>query len=324
MRIVSLLSSATEMLFALGLGEQVVAISHECDYPAEATRLPRATRSRIDSTQPSGEIDRQVKRLLEAGEPLYEIDGELIRRLAPGLIVTQAQCDVCAVRYQDVIDFVAAEPALAATKVVALNPQTVGEILEDIVRVGEAAGVAGAAREFVKALQTRVERVSANDGTRSVPTTVVCLEWLAPLMTAGNWTPELIELAGGESCLAERGKHSGYVEWEAVRDCDPDVLLVAPCGFDLARSELEARQLWQLAGFGELKAVQTARAYVIDGNAYLNRSGPRIVDSLEILAHLIQPDRFGPPDVGRASCLPYSRLDFQGRPEAYPKTKTTP
>src|SRR5688572_28058475 len=138
MRIVSLLSSATEMLFALGLGEQVVAISHECDYPAEATRLPRATRSRIDSTQPSGEIDRQVKRLLEAGEPLYEIDGELIRRLAPGLIVTQAQCDVCAVRYQDVIDFVAAERVLKGCKIISLNPQYLMEIFQDVLNIGQA------------------------------------------------------------------------------------------------------------------------------------------------------------------------------------------
>jgi iron complex transport system substrate-binding protein len=298
-RIVSLLSSATEMLFALGLGEQVVAISHECDYPPEATRLPRATRSRIDSSRPSHEIDAQVKRLLEAGEPLYEIDRELIRKLAPDLIVTQAQCDVCAVRYQDVIDFVAAEPALAETNVLALNPQSLTDILGDVERVGAAAGAAEVAREYVQWLRTRIDKTSAGDGSRSVPATVrprvVCLEWLGPLMTAGNWTPEVIELAGGESCLAENGKHSGYVEWIAVRNCDPHVLLVAPCGFDLARSIAEARKLWELPGFGELTAIKSGRAFVIDGNAYLNRSGPRIVDSLEILAHLIRPDRFQPP-----------------------------
>jgi iron complex transport system substrate-binding protein len=298
-RLVSLLSSATEILFAIGRGHDVVAISHECDYPPAATRLPRATRSRIDSSRPSREIDEQVKRLLESGEPLYEIDRELICELAPDLIVTQAQCDVCAVRYQDVIDFVAAEPVLAGTKVLALNPQSLADILVDVERVGAAAGAADAAREYVKSLQRRIERVSACDGTESVPATlrprVVCLEWLGPLMTAGNWTPELIELAGGESCLAENGKHSGYVEWTAVRECDPDLLLVAPCGFDLARSTAEACRLWELLGFGGLTAVKSGRAYVIDGNAYLNRSGPRIVDSLEILAHLIRPDRFQPP-----------------------------
>jgi len=298
-RIVSLLPCATEMLFALGLGGQVVAISHECDYPPAATRLPRATRSRIDSSRPSREIDEQVKQLIETGLPLYEIDNELIRELAPDLIVTQAQCDVCAVRYQDVIDVVSAEPALAGTKVLALNPQSLAEILSDIERVGAAARAADAAREYLQSLRMRIDKISASDGTRSVPATlrpqVVCLEWLGPLMTAGNWTPELIELAGGESCLAESGKHSGYIEWEAVRDCNPDVLLVAPCGFDLARSLAEAQRLWELPGFGELTAVTSGRAYIIDGNAYLNRSGPRIVDSLEILAHLIRPDRFPPP-----------------------------
>jgi iron complex transport system substrate-binding protein len=298
MRILSLLSSATEILFALEQGEQVAAVSHECDYPAAVTRLPRATRSRIDSSQPSAAIDAQVKRLLEAGEPLYEIDRDLIRSLEPELIVTQAQCDVCAVRYQDVIDFVAAEPSLAATKVVALNPQSLGEILGDIQRVGEAAGASDRAQSFVELLQRRVARATAP--LQPVRPKVVCLEWLIPLMAAGNWTPELIELAGGESCLAQSGKHSGYVEWEAVRACDPDVLLIAPCGFDLARSEIEARQLWQLPGFSERKAVKNGRAFVIDGNAYLNRSGPRIVDSLEILAHLIRPDEVPPPSMTKA------------------------
>jgi iron complex transport system substrate-binding protein len=312
-RIVSLLSSATEILFGIGVGNQVVAISHECDYPPAATSLPRATRSRIDSSLPSAAIDAQVKQLLESGEPLYEIDHGLIRELAPDLIVTQAQCDVCAVRYQDVVDFVAEEQALAGTKVVALNPQSLGDILTDVQRVGEAAGAAVAAREFGTSLWGRVERIASraqNDGTRSVPTTlrVVCLEWLAPLMTAGNWTPELIELAGGQSCLAERGKHSGYVEWKCVRECDPDILLIAPCGFDLARSEVEARRLWELPGFSDLSAIKNEQAWVIDGNAYLNRSGPRIVDSLEILAHLIRPDRFPLPKTAPLSIRPLRRV----------------
>jgi iron complex transport system substrate-binding protein len=332
-RIVSLLSSATEILFAIGIGEQVVAISHECDYPAAATSLPRATRSRIDSSRPSSAIDMQVKQLLEAGEPLYEIDRGLIRELAPDLIVTQAQCDVCAVRYQDVVDFVAGERALAWTKVLALNPQSLADVLVDLERVGAAAGAAAAAREYVRTLDRRIRRIDAKwhgtskgqgvdcesrlcDVEQSSPqstldpvrASVVCLEWLGPLMAAGNWTPELIELAGGESRLAESGHHSGYVDWVTVRDCDPDVLLIAPCGFDLARSMAEARRLWELPGFCDLKSIRSGRAYVIDGNAYLNRSGPRIVDSLEILAHLIRPDRFPASECELAEGRAWSRL----------------
>src|SRR5262245_45876054 len=274
------------MLFALGLGEQVLAISHECDYPPAALHLPRATRALIDSSRSSGEIDAQVRSLTAVGAALYEIDRELLCRLAPDLVVTQAQCDVCAVRYQDVLDLVAAEPALAAARVLALNPSSLAEILADIQRVGDATGASAAARQYVAGLQQRINRAGAPPLTPRPR--VVCLEWLDPLMTAGNWTPELIERAGGESCLAIPGRHSEYVAWPAVAHCNPDVLLVAPCGFDLARSQQEARRLWSLPGFAELAAVQGGRAYVIDGNAYLNRSGPRIVDTIEILAGLLR------------------------------------
>jgi iron complex transport system substrate-binding protein len=298
MRIVSLLSSATEMLFALGIGNQVLAISHECDYPPEATKLPRATRSIVDSTRPSHEIDVQVKRLLSAGEALYEIDRDLIRQLQPDLIVTQAQCDVCAVRYQDVVDFVAAEPSLVLAKIVALNPQSVENILDDVLAVGRAARCAAAASRLKDRLSGRYARIidtARRDGDTAQRPRVVVIEWTDPLMTAGNWTPELIAAAGGDSLLAESRQHSDYVAWSDIVAARPDVLIVAPCGFNLERSLREAQRLIDLPGFCELPAVVQERAYVIDGNAYLNRSGPRIIDSLEILAHLIRPDRFEAP-----------------------------
>lgn len=299
MRIVSLLSSSTEMLFGLGLGEQVVAVSHECDFPDAAQRLPRATRSLIDSSQPSGQIDRQVRELTASGAALYAIDRELLCRLQPELIVTQAQCDVCAVRYQDVLDLVAGQPALRATKVLALNPSSLDQILGDVQRVADAAGVRAAGLEYVAALRQRIERVRVQP--LAARPRVVCLEWLDPLMTAGNWTPELIALAGGESRLATAGRHSDYARWENVAACNPDVLLIAPCGFDLTRSLVEARRLWQLPGFAKLTAVQNRRAYVLDGNAYLNRSGPRMVETLEILADLL---RGRLPANGAAALLP--------------------
>jgi iron complex transport system substrate-binding protein len=319
MRIVSLISSATEILFAIGAGPDVVAISHECDYPVEATHLPRATRSLIDSSRPSQEIDDQVKERLEAGDSLYEIDRDLIRELQPDLIVTQAQCDVCAVRYQDVVDFVAAERALAATNVAALNPRTLKQIFEDVVLVGQAAGRLDAAVRFKSQLLQRYEQVVKTSSKSELQLNgrprVAVLEWTEPLMGAGNWTPELVEAAGGNPLLGVSGQHSTYIGWAEIVAARPEVLIVAPCGFDLPRSHVEARRLMELPGYLQLPAVENRCAFVVDGNAYLNRSGPRIVETLEILAHLIRPDLFAPPEaelsegrawakVGQASSLP--------------------
>ena len=302
MKIVSLISSGTEILFALGLGEQVVAVSHECDFPPAAARLPRATRSWIDSSMASDEIDRQVKRCLEAGQPLYDLDAELICRLAPDLIVTQAQCDVCAVRYADVVDLVASRPELSKSHVLALSPRSLDDVLADVRRVGAAAQAVKAGDRIFANLAGRIEYIGAR--TRRLATEerprVACVEWVLPPMAAGNWTPGLIELAGGRPGLAENGKHSDYFTSDDLRLFDPQLLLVAPCGFDLERSQREAQLLWGLPGFRELSAVKAGRAYVIDGNAYLNRSGPRLVDSLEILAHLIQPQLFRPPSLAHA------------------------
>jgi len=310
MRIVSLISSGTEILFALGLGQRVVAVSHECDYPAAALELPRATRSWIDSSTPSGEIDQQVKHCLAAGQPLYDIHAEMLCRLAPDLIVTQAQCDVCAVRLADVVDLVGSRAELQSAQVLALNPQSLAELLSDICRVGNATGAADEASRLCMRLNERINRVSTT--TACLPMAdrprVACLEWMLPLMAAGNWTPELIELAGGRSGLATPGRHTDYVAWNEIREFDPEVLLVAPCGFDLARSRREAELLGGLPGFAELGAVRAGRAFVIDGNAYLNRSGPRLVESVELLAYLIHPGRFAAPTGELAEGRAWSRL----------------
>ena len=308
MRIASLISSGTEILFGLGLGEQVVAVSHECDYPSAATHVPRATRSWIDSSRPSGQIDAQVKQCFAAGRPLYELDAELLCRLAPDLIVTQAQCDVCAVRYADVVDLVASRPVLRTARVLALYPQSLAEVLDDVRRIGIAAGAEESSQRLREALQQRIERIAAavTDVAPADRPPVVCIEWIEPLMTAGNWTPELIELAGGRPGLAEAGRHSQYVSWEQIQAYSPQVLIVAPCGFDLARSRSEAEHLHSLPRFAELDAVRSGRAFVVDGNAYLNRSGPRLVDTLELLAWLIHPEQLPAPTgelaEGRAWC----------------------
>lgn len=294
MRIVSLLSSATEMLFALGLGEQVFAVSHECDWPPQALQLPRATRSRIDSRQSSQAIDAQVKQLLAAGEPLYEIDEPLLRSLAPDLIVTQAQCDVCAIRLADVLRLQQAAPELQHTRVLPLNPNSLEDVFADLARIGTATNTQQTAAALIAGCRARVSAIV--DRTAKLANTdrprVLCIEWIEPLMPAGNWTPQLIEFAGGISGLAVAGEHSRYATWDDVAAFDPQVVIVAPCGFDLPRMLQEAEQLPRIAGWQKLRAVQAGRVFAIDGNALLNRSGPRLIETLEVLAQLIQPQLF--------------------------------
>ena len=292
MRIVSLISSATEMLFGLGLEESIVGVSHECDYPAAANRLPRATFTNITADAPSGMIDQQVKELVAAGKPLYEIDLDLLVDLQPDLIITQAQCDVCAVRYDDVVAAVASEPKLGAAQLVALNPQSLGDVMKDIRRLGIATSQTAAAAEYVSALEARIELVRSRTGTlaESQRPLTACIEWIEPMMIAGNWTPELIELAGGRQTWAVAGRHSTYTAWEDVRLADPEVIIVMPCGFDLSRTLREAASLSELPGWSEISAVRAGQVFAVDGNALFNRSGPRLVDSLELLAQLVHPE----------------------------------
>lgn len=294
MRIVSLLSSATEMLFALGLGEQVLAVSHECDWPPQARQLPQATRSRIDSRQSSLAIDLQVKQLLAAGEPLYEIDEPLLRKLAPDLIVTQAQCDVCAIRLADVLRLQAAAPELQHTRVLPLNPNSLEDVFADFARIGTATNKQETAATLIAGYRARVAAIVNRTAqlTQADRPRVLCIEWIEPLMPAGNWTPQLIEFAGGISGLAVAGEHSRYATWEDVAVFDPQVILVVPCGFDLPRTLHEAEHLPRISGWQNLTAVRTGRVFTIDGNALLNRSGPRLIETLEVLAQLIQPKLF--------------------------------
>lgn len=295
LRIVSLISSSTEMLYGLGLGEEVVAVSHECDFPPEVRDKPRATHTKIAIDAASREIDGQVKQFVEQGRPLYEIDRDVLVRMRPDLIVTQAQCDVCAVRYADVLDAVRETPELAHARVVALNPQSLDDVFADIARLGEATGCEAAAKAYLTSLRNRVAAVESRSKSlgREQRPRVAQIEWIEPLMIAGNWMPQLIELAGGQQSLAKAGHHSGYIDWETVRQFDPEVIVISPCGFDLARTIAETPPLPRLPGWREVAAVRNGRVFAVDGNAYFNRSGPRLVDSLEILAELIHLGQAG-------------------------------
>lgn len=301
-RIASLLASGTEIVYGLGLGDRVVAVSHECDFPAEAARKPRVTRTRITAEAASGDIDRQVRTAVESGAALYDIDRERLVELRPDLIVTQAQCDVCAVRYQDVLDLVRDEPALRSARVVALDPRNLQGVFDDIQRVGQATGRGERAAEYVAELRARVEKVRAR--ASHIPPAerprVACLEWLDPLMVAGNWMPELVEIAGGIGGLSRAGEHSPAVTWDELRAFDPQVVVLMPCGFDLARTLREAEILAQQPQWNRLEVNRADNVFAVDGNAYFNRSGPRMVESLEILAHLLHPAFFPPPPLADA------------------------
>lgn len=293
-RIASLISSATEMLFGVGAGDCVVAVSHECDFPPEVATRPRATFANVDSHRSSAAIDDQVKQLVTEGAALYGIDQKLLEQLQPDLIVTQAQCDVCAVRYDDVLAMVDGCDAFARAEVLALNPESLEDILADVERVGRAAGVESSGRAYADRLRERVQRVRRAVRPIERAVRVACIEWIEPMMLSANWTPELIRIAGGDAALSHEG-HSTYGVWDDVVAYDPEVIVVMPCGFDLPRTVAEAETLYRRSGWADLAAVRSGRVYAVDGNAYFNRSGPRIVDSLEILAHLLHADRVEPP-----------------------------
>lgn len=287
-RIVSLLPSCTEIVCALGLGERLVGRSHECDYPPSVRRLPVCTQPKLDVALSSREIDRQVKDLLREAVSVYWIDVERLKELRPDIILTQSQCEVCAVSLKEVEEAVGAWLG-AKPQILSLSPQTLTGVWDDIRRVAETLGVAGRGKDLLKKLKNRcvdvIEKVCAVERRPSV----ACIEWIEPLMAAGNWVPDLVDLAGGLDLFGEAGKHSPWLNWEAVREHDPEVIVVMPCGFDLARTRQEMPALTRKADWSKLRAVESGRVCLADGNQYFNRPGPRLVESLEILAEIIHP-----------------------------------
>jgi iron complex transport system substrate-binding protein len=304
LRIVSLLPSATEIVCALGLGDALVGVTHECDYPAEARTKPVVTSSLLDHAGTSSEeIDHTVRKQLRAGLSLYEIDHALLAELAPDLILTQTLCQVCSVSYsavtrvvQDLHDTFAG----FAPTVLSLEPHSVDDILATIAQVGAAAGVAERADTLVADLRARAERVRARAAQIAYRPRVACLEWLDPVFGPGHWLPELIEIAGGQAGLGSAHHDSQRVAWGDVIAFAPEVIILTPCGFDLQRTLAEAQQvLPHRSGWGVLPAVRQGRVYAIDGNAYFSRPGPRVIDSIELIAELIHPEQFagwGPRD----------------------------
>ncbi len=288
-RVISLIASATEILHGLGGGDMQVARSHECDYPQGVLDLPQLTRAKFKvHGATSAEIDRSVKGLLEQGLAVYEVDADRMRSLEPDVILTQDQCEVCAVSLADV------ERALctwtgSAARVVSLRPHVLADVYADIQTVADAIGWAQAGRDLVASMQSRMAEIAATVEGRSRPK-LGFVEWIEPPMSGGHWMPEIISIAGGVSPFGVSGENSPWVSWDDMAAADPDILLVAPCGYDIATSLPELEGLRSHSVFKNLRAVREGRVFVADGNAFFNRPGPRLVESTEMLAEIMHPD----------------------------------
>jgi iron complex transport system substrate-binding protein len=290
MKIASLLPSATEIVCALGLADSLVGVSHECDFPPEIVGRPVLTEPKIDPSRSSAEIDAAVRRLVRDGLSVYRIKTDVLERLQPDLIVTQEHCDVCAVSYDEVV--AATGQLLPAATIVSLKPVRLADIFTDIQRVADAAGCSAAGSTLTQQLHARLEAIRSRVHTTRSRPRVACIEWLEPLMAAGNWIPELVQLGGGTYDQVEPGGHSPTISWEALTAAAPDVIIIMPCGFKLAQTKGELPRLTAHPAWSRLPAVRNRRVYAVDGNAYLNRPGPRIAESAELLAGLIQPGLF--------------------------------
>jgi iron complex transport system substrate-binding protein len=297
MRIASLVPSATEMLFALGAGGDVVAVTHECDYPAGARELPHLTATVLPPGLNAGEIDAAVKEVVGEGRALYSLDEERLAELAPDLIVTQAVCDVCAVSYEDVVAVAARLPS--RPQVVQQDPSSLAEVLADVTRLGEALGIETRARELREELEGRLAAVRSAVAGAPTPR-VIALEWLDPPFLGGHWIPEMIELAGGADLAGTAGAKSPEVAWEELAGLAPDVVVVMPCGWYVEDSHAQA-----LAHRERIETLGAGRVFAVDAASTYSRPGPRLVDGTELLAHLFHPELVRPPEgIGFVRCWP--------------------
>ena len=305
MRIVSLLASATEMIAALGCLDSLVGRSHECDYPSQVLQLPLVSTVQIDTETSSSQIDAQIKQLAHSKEvestnalkalSIYRINVALLQELRPDVIFTQTQCEVCAVSERAVTEALQQLTGLNP-RIVSLAPYRLADVWEDVIRVGKALERREQAEELVRQYQQRLEQLQQRStqlsSGKSKPR-VAILEWLDPLMAAGNWTPELVAYAGGENVFGEVGVHSPWVTWEELHQANPDIIVLSPCGFSLERTLVDTPLLEQHPLWKSLRAVQNGRVYAIDGNNYLNRSGPRLVESAELLGRVLWGEQLG-------------------------------
>ena len=291
MRICSFLPSATEIIYLLGLGDSLQAVSHECDFPPEALGKPKVVRSRFDSDSLSShEIDRAVTDMMTRGENIYEVDADVLADARPDLVITQQLCEVCAVSFEDVQQAVAALSPVPT--VLSLDPHSIDDVLDSITRVGESAGVQDAAAGVAAGLCARIESVRQTLKSVAASPTVACIEWLDPVIAAGHWVPEMVETAGGTDALARPGSPSVRIDFSQLVEADPDVLILMPCGMDVARARSEFDALPDQTEWRRLSAFKNGRSYAVDSGALFSRSGPRLVDGIGLLARILHPDMF--------------------------------
>lgn len=298
MRIVSLIPSSTEIICALGFEEALVGRSHECDYPPTISHLPILTAPKFEPDGRSYEINERVKAILQESLSVYQLDAPLLNQLAPDIIVTQSQCEVCAVSFaevQQIADAWLDKPA----RIVSLEPNSLSDAFDDIKRVAHALGVPERGEDLVRDLQRQMVIISQRAKMMQYRPNVLFVEWIDPLMAGGNWMPTLIEMVNAYPLLGIAGEHSPWITWEQLKDANPDIILIAPCGYSIQQSLDNLSPLVNHPDFGRLKAVQAGEVYIADGHQFFNRPGPRLVESLEILAEIVHPHMFGFGHEGR-------------------------
>lgn len=291
MRIVSLIASSTEIVHALGFGDQMVGRSHECDFPTQVKELPVCTGPKFKTDGTSYEIDQRVKEIVQESLSVYRVDAAKLDELKPTHIITQAQCEVCAVSLKDVEE-AACQMISSNPQIISLQPDSLADIFEDVRRIAKGLGVVPVGEMMVEQLKGRMDVVAQK--ARALPNKprVALVEWIEPMMAGGNWMPELIDMAGGINLFGEAGKHSPWMNWEDLVAAEPDIIIVSPCGFDIDRTMQEMHLISDRKEYAGLKAVKNGKVFVADGNQYFNRPGPRVLESLEMLAEILHPEEF--------------------------------
>jgi len=287
-RVLSLLSSTTEIIYALGCGDRLVGRSHECDYPEEVSELPICTIPKFNVEGTSREVDDEVKSLVQSALSIYYINEKLLKELKPDIIFTQSQCEVCAVSVSDVENALKNITGLSS-RVISVEPNSVEDIFNDILTIAEILNVRKKGKELVELIKAKIDSTEKIVYQKSSPS-VAAIEWIDPLMAAGNWVPQLIRVAGGKNLFGEAGKHSPWMKYNDLVEQDPEIIIVMPCGYDIKKSLIEIKTLESKKGWGSLKAVRNRNVYITDGNQFFNRPGPRIIESLEILLEIIHSD----------------------------------
>ncbi|MBI1913257.1 MAG: cobalamin-binding protein [Planctomycetes bacterium] len=290
-RIVSLIASATEIVCALGFEDQLVGRSHECDFPESVKRLPVCTELKFNVEGTSYQLDQRVKAILQEGLSVYRVHADTLRALRPNVIVTQSHCEVCAVSLRDVEEAVCSWLE-GQPRIVSLAPDGLADVWQGVRQVAAALDVPGRADALIESLRGRMQQIKERAATLAARPTVACIEWIEPLMASGNWMPELVRMAGGINLFGEAGRHAPWLAWDDLVTKGPDVILVLPCGFDLVRTRQEMPFLTRRPGWGELGAVREGQVYLLDGNQFFNRPGPRLVESLEVLAEILHRSAF--------------------------------